>query len=105
MSNIVAPRLPNSTVEYDQNYINDLTNILRLYFNQVDSAVNRPSTPVTVADLRSAVVSGVGARGFVIDSSVWCFAFWILARSRCSDGGAVTEWVMWSARVGWNSCV
>ena len=73
MSNIVAPRLPNSTAEYDQNYINDLTNILRLYFNQVDSAVNRPSTPVTVAKLSSAVISGVGARGFVTDSSVATF--------------------------------
>jgi hypothetical protein len=73
MSNIVAPRLPNSTVEYDQNYINELTNILRLYFNQVDSAVNRPSTPVTVAKLSSAVISGVGARGFVTDSSVSTF--------------------------------
>jgi hypothetical protein len=73
MSNIVAPRLPNSTAEYDQNYINDLTNILRLYFNQVDSAVNRPSTPVTVAKLSSAVISGVGARGFVTDSSVSTF--------------------------------
>ena len=73
MSNIVAPRLPNSTAEYDQNYINDLTNILRLYFNQVDNAVNRPSTPVTVAKLSSAVISGVGARGFVTDSSVATF--------------------------------
>lgn len=73
MSNIVAPRLPNSTAEYDQNYINDLTNILRLYFNQVDSAVNRPSTPVTVAKLSSAVISGAGARGFVTDSSVSTF--------------------------------
>jgi hypothetical protein len=73
MSNIVAPRLPNSTAEYDQNYINDLTNILRLYFNQVDNAVNRPSTPVTVAKLSSAVISGVGARGFVTDSSVSTF--------------------------------
>jgi hypothetical protein len=73
MSNISAPRLPNSTVEYNQNYINELTNILRLYFNQINSAVNRLSTPVTVDQLSSAVVSGVGARRFVIDSSVSTF--------------------------------
>jgi hypothetical protein len=73
MSNIVSPQLPNATVEYDQNYINQLNNVLRLYFNQIDSAVNRLSTPVTVEDLRSAVRSGVGARGFVIDSSVSTF--------------------------------
>lgn len=32
-----APRLPNATVEYDQNYINQLNNILRLYFNQLQN--------------------------------------------------------------------
>jgi hypothetical protein len=94
MSNIVAPRLPNSTVEYDQNYINELTNILRLYFNQVDSAVNRLSTPVTVADLRSAVVSGVGARGFVIDSSVSTFGSTVA-------GGGSTKVPVYSDGTNW----
>ena len=94
MSNIVAPRLPNSTVEYDQNYINDLTNILRLYFNQVDSAVNRPSTPVTVAQLSSAVVSGVGARGFVTDSSVSTFGTTVA-------GGGSTKVPVYSDGTNW----
>jgi hypothetical protein len=94
MSNIVAPRLPNSTVEYDQNYINDLTNILRLYFNQVDSAVNRPSTPVTVAQLSSAVISGAGARGFVIDSSVSAFGSTVA-------GGGSTKVPVYSDGTNW----
>jgi len=33
----VAPRLPAATVEYSQQYVDQLTNILRLYFNGVDT--------------------------------------------------------------------
>ena len=94
MSNIVAPRLPNATVEYDQNYINQLNNILRLYFNQIDGAVNRPSTPVAVADLRSAVSSGVGARGFVTDSSVSTFGSTVA-------GGGSTKVPVYSDGTNW----
>jgi len=94
MSNILAPRLPSATVEYDSQYINQLNNILRLYFNQVDSAVNRPSTPVTVAQLSSAVVSGVGARGFVIDSSVSTFGSTVA-------GGGSTKVPVYSDGTNW----
>lgn len=94
MSNIVSPRLPNATVEYDQNYINQLNNILRLYFNQIDSAVNRPSTPLTVADLSSAVISGVGARAFVIDSSVSTFGSTVA-------GGGSTKVPVYSDGTNW----
>lgn len=34
---VVAPRLPAATVEYDQRFIDQFTNALRLYFNQLDS--------------------------------------------------------------------
>jgi hypothetical protein len=34
---VVAPRLPAAPVEYAQRYGDDLTNILRLYFNQLDN--------------------------------------------------------------------
>jgi hypothetical protein len=94
MSNIVAPRLPNATVEYDPQYINQLNNILRLYFNQVDNGVNRPSTPVTVANLSSAVVSGVGARGFVTDSSVSTFGSTVA-------GGGSTKVPVYSDGTNW----
>jgi hypothetical protein len=36
--NVVAPRLPNATPEYDAGAMNQLLNILRLYFNQLDAA-------------------------------------------------------------------
>lgn len=36
--NVVAPRLPAATQEYDPAFINQLTNVLRLYFNQLDNA-------------------------------------------------------------------
>ena len=94
MSNIVAPRLPNSTVEYDPQYINQFNNILRLYFNQVDSAVNRPSTPLRVVDLSSAVVSGVGARAFVTDSSVSTFGSTVA-------GGGSTKVPVYSDGTNW----
>jgi hypothetical protein len=94
MSNIVAPRLPNATVEYDQNYINQLNNIFRLYFNQISSAVNRPSTPLVVADLSSAVISGVGARAFVIDSSVSTFGSTVA-------GGGSTKVPVYSDGTNW----
>jgi hypothetical protein len=32
------PRLPTATVQYDFNYQNELNNILRLYFNQLDNS-------------------------------------------------------------------
>ena len=36
--NVVAPRLPNATLEYDPVMLNQLLNILRLYFSQLDNA-------------------------------------------------------------------
>ena len=36
--NVVAPRLPNATDQYDPVMLNQLLSILRLYFNQLDNA-------------------------------------------------------------------
>ena len=36
--NVVAPRLPNASEEYDSQMMNQFINILRLYFNQLDNA-------------------------------------------------------------------
>lgn len=44
ISRVVAPRLPNATKEYDEQYINNLTNILRLYFNQIDKILGQLMT-------------------------------------------------------------
>jgi hypothetical protein len=74
-SQVVSPRLPNAPVEYDYRYIDQLNNILRLYFNQLDKVFGQLNinVPVLVADLPSASVAGVGSRAFVTDSSVSTF--------------------------------
>jgi hypothetical protein len=36
--NVVAPRLPNATPEYNTGFMNQLLSVLRLYFNQLDAA-------------------------------------------------------------------
>jgi hypothetical protein len=36
--NVVAPRLPNATPDYDPAMMNQFISILRLYFNQLDNA-------------------------------------------------------------------
>jgi len=35
--NVVAPRLPNATTQYNQQMVDELLNILRLYFNRLDN--------------------------------------------------------------------
>lgn len=36
--NTIAPRLPAAPVEYDPRFMDHLTNVLRLYFTQLDNA-------------------------------------------------------------------
>jgi hypothetical protein len=36
-TNVVAPNLPLAPVEYERSYMDKLTNVLRLYFNQLDT--------------------------------------------------------------------
>jgi hypothetical protein len=37
-TNVVAPRLSAAPVEYDQQFMQQVLNVLRLYFNQLDNA-------------------------------------------------------------------
>ena len=92
LNRAVAPRLPAATLEYDVNYINQLNNILRLYFNQLDNILGQLSTAsgiipaltvYTVATLPSAAASGVGARAFVSDALAPVFG------ATVATGGAV----------------
>jgi hypothetical protein len=96
LNRLVAPRLPNATIEYDQNYINQLNNVLRLYFTQIDNIVNqlKANTPVTVANLPSAVTAGVGSRSFVTDSSVSTFGSTVA-------GGGSTKVPVYSDGTNW----
>lgn len=40
MANVKAPALPLPAVNYSQGQAEQLTNVLRLYFNQLDAAIN-----------------------------------------------------------------
>jgi hypothetical protein len=55
--NVIAPRLPAAPVEYDARFIDQLTNILRLYFTQLDNAA--PILLSSQAVGTTSVVSGL----------------------------------------------
>lgn len=44
LNRVVAPRLPVATRQYDPRYIDQLNNILRLYFNQLDNIIGQLKT-------------------------------------------------------------
>jgi hypothetical protein len=82
-----APNLPLAPEQYAQVYQDQLNNIFRLYFNQLDNVLKQTvltSTVYTVANLPSAVDSGAGARTFVSDALTPTFGATVVA------GGAVT---------------
>lgn len=77
----VAPNLPLAPMEYERQYVDQLNNVLRLYFNRIDTTFNQlsvsdvmpPLTNYTAAALPSAATSGVGARSFVTDATAPTF--------------------------------
>jgi hypothetical protein len=82
-----APNLPLAPEEYQRPYQDQLNNILRLYYNQLDNITKQTvlaSTVYAVADLPSAVDSRKGARTFVSDALTPTFG------STVAAGGAVT---------------
>jgi hypothetical protein len=91
INQVAAPNLPLSPFEYDRLYVDQLNNVLRLYFNRVDAILNQlktdeiipPLTNYTVATLPSAVTSGKGARSFVTDALAPVFG------ATVATGGAV----------------
>jgi len=76
INQVAAPNLPLATPQYNEQYQNQLNNVLRLYFNRVDAILDQLKTDAiipaltnyTVATLPSAVTSGKGARSFVTDA-------------------------------------
>jgi len=91
INQVAAPNLPLSPLEYDRQYLDQLNNVLRLYFNRVDAIFNQLKTDsiipaltnYTVATLPSAVTSGKGARSFVTDALLPTFG------STVAGGGTV----------------
>jgi hypothetical protein len=76
LQRIQPPALPLATTAYEEQYQNQLNNILRLYFNRLQNILNQlessgiepPLTNYTVATLPFAVDAGKGARAFVTDA-------------------------------------
>ena len=76
LQRIQPPALPLATPQYDEQYQNQLNNVLRLYFNRLQNILNQlntngvqpPLTNYTVASLPFASVAGLGARAFVTDA-------------------------------------
>jgi hypothetical protein len=51
LSQVVAPNLPLAPNEYDRRYVDQLNNVLRLYFNQLDNIIGQlvaSNTPVPI---------------------------------------------------------
>jgi hypothetical protein len=96
LSKVVAPNLPLATSDYDRRYLDQLNNVLRLYFNQLDKIIGQlnASAPVLVADLPSASVVGAGSRLFVTDSSVSTFGSTVA-------GGGSTKVPVYSDGTNW----
>lgn len=100
----IAPNLPLAPRDYEQRYLDQLNNVLRLYFNRIDTTFNQlttsdvmpPLVNYTVADLPNAADSGVGARSFATDALTPVFG------SAVVGGGAVatpvysdgTNWIV-----------
>lgn len=76
LSQVASPNLPLATPQYDSRYLDQLNNVLRLYFNQIDKILGQlqtggvlpPLTNYTVSTLPSAATSGKGARAFVTNA-------------------------------------
>ena len=91
INQVSSPNLPLATPQYNEQYQNQLNNVLRLYFNRVDAILDQLKTDAiipaltnyTVATLPSAVTSGKGARSFVTDALLPTFG------STVAAGGAV----------------
>jgi len=91
INQVASPNLPLAPILYDRQYIDQLNNVLRLYFNRVDLILDQLKTDniipaltnYTVATLPSAATSGKGARSFVTDALLPTFGATVAA------GGAV----------------
>jgi hypothetical protein len=80
-----APSLPLSPKEFEKQYQDQLNNVLRLYFNQLQATLGQlaATTNYLVADLPSAADSGSGTRLFVSDATTPTFGSVVVG------GGAV----------------
>ena len=78
--NPAVPNLPLASDQYDRLYMDKLTGVLRLFFNQLNAVLTvltnsyiTNTTIYTVATLPTASTSNAGTRTFVSDSSTTTF--------------------------------
>jgi hypothetical protein len=75
LSQVAPPSLLLAPLEYNSQYQDQLNNVLRLYFNQLNKIVGQlqAADNYTVATLPSAATSGAGSRLFVTDATAPTF--------------------------------
>jgi hypothetical protein len=91
LNQVSSPNLPLATEQYSRLYQDQLNNVLRLYFNRLDSILDQlrtagyqpPLVNYTVLGLPFASVAGTGARAFVTDALTPTFG------AVATPGGAV----------------
>jgi len=78
--NPAPPNLPYAPEEYNTNYQEKLTNVLRLFFNQLNDVLTTlinayitNTSITTVAKLPAASMTNAGSRTFVSDATVTTF--------------------------------
>jgi hypothetical protein len=96
LSQVTPPNLPLAPEAYDDRYLNQLNNVLRLYFNQLNKIIGqlRADDNYLVANLPSAATMGAGSRLFVTDSSVSTFGSTVV-------GGGSTNVPVYSDGTNW----
>jgi hypothetical protein len=96
VNQVVPPALPLARDEYERAYQDQLNNVLRLYFVQLNAIVNTLHIPTTytVADLPSAAGLGVGARSFATDATGPTFGSIVV-------GGGSTKVPVYSDGTNW----
>ena len=73
--NTVAPNLPIAPVGYSQTYVDQLLNVLRLYFNQIDNFSVSIKTP-TYGETSERPVEGLAIGLFYFDTTLGIPIWW-----------------------------
>jgi len=99
--NPAVPNFPLAPAQYDQNSQNQMANVLRLFFNQLNAVLTiltnayiTNTTIYTVATLPAASTSNAGTRTFVSDSTTTTFGSTVV-------GGGSNTVPVYSNGTGW----
>jgi len=99
--NPAPPNLPLAPLEYDRQYSDKLTNILRLFFNQLNDILTTlvntyilNTSITTVSKLPAASTTNAGSRTFVSDATVTTFGTTVV-------GGGTNTVPIYSTGTSW----